>query len=98
MRSDIGGYLVASYVSFMIYSTSYQILNRSDFFDNPGSFLTFPSLKYQKSSLSEEDKDLILAKINKEMEERKYFINESGFFIRPCKTVKRILSPCVTGN
>jgi AraC-like DNA-binding protein len=75
MRSDLGGYLVASYVSFMIYTTSYQILNRSDFFDKPGSFLSFPSSKYQKSSLSEEDKEMILAKINKEMEEKNYFTN-----------------------
>ncbi len=43
MRSDIGGYLVATYVSFMIYATSYQILNGSDFFDKPASFLSFPA-------------------------------------------------------
>jgi AraC-like DNA-binding protein len=75
MRSDIGGYLVASYISFMIYATSYQILNRSDFFNNPGSFFSFPSLKYQKSSLSEEDKEMILAKITKEMEGKNYYTN-----------------------
>ncbi len=75
MRSDIGGYLVASYVSFMIYATSYQILNKSDFFDKPGSFFSFPSLKYQKSSLSEEDKEMILAKITKEMEGKNYYTN-----------------------
>jgi AraC-like DNA-binding protein len=75
MRSDIGGYLVASYVSFMIYATSYQILNRSDFFDKPGSFFSFPSLKYQKSSLSEEDKEMILAKITKELEGKNYYTN-----------------------
>ena len=40
MKSDIGGYLVASYISFMIFATSYQILNRSDFFDKPGSFFS----------------------------------------------------------
>jgi len=75
MRSDIGGYLVASYVSFMIYATSYQILNRSEFFDKPMSFFSFPPLKYQKSSLSEADKEMILAKINNEMEEKNYFTN-----------------------
>jgi AraC-like DNA-binding protein len=75
MRSDIGGYLVASYVSFMIYATSYQILNRSDFFDKPGSFFSFPSLKYQKSSLSEEDKEMILVKITMEMEGKNYYTN-----------------------
>jgi AraC-like DNA-binding protein len=75
MRSDIGGYLVASYVSFMIYATTWQILNRSDFFDKPGSFFSFPPIKYQKSSLSEEDKELILAKIIKEMDSENYFTN-----------------------
>jgi len=75
MRSDVGGYLLATYISFMIYYTSYQVLDRSDFFDKPGSFFTFPVLKYQKSSLSEEDKELVLKKIKKEMETRNYFAN-----------------------
>ena len=75
MKSDIGGYIVASYISFMIYATSYQVLNRSDFFAHQGSFLNLPISKYQKSSLSEEDKNLILARIRKEMEENKYFTN-----------------------
>jgi AraC-like DNA-binding protein len=75
MRSDIGGYLVATYVSFMIYAMSYQILNGSDFFDKPASFLSFPPLKYQKSSLSEADKEMILAKIKNEMVEKFYFTN-----------------------
>jgi AraC-like DNA-binding protein len=75
MGSDVGGYLIATYISFMIYSTSYQVLNRSEFFNQPGSFLTFPMMKYQKSSLSEENKELILTKIRKEMEVNAYFTN-----------------------
>lgn len=75
MRSDIGGYLIASYVAFMIYTTTWQVMNRSDFFDSPGSFMTFPALKYQKSSLSEEQKELILGKIRNEMEKNNYFTN-----------------------
>jgi len=75
MRSDVGGYLIASYISFMIYWTSYQILDRSDFFNRPRSFLPFPVLKYQKSSLSEEAKEIIISKITKEMKDRKYFTN-----------------------
>jgi AraC-like DNA-binding protein len=75
MQSDVGDYLIASYISFMIYSTSYQVLNRSEFFNHPGSFLTFPMMKYQKSSLSEETKELILSKIRKEMEVNTYFTN-----------------------
>jgi AraC-like DNA-binding protein len=75
MGSDVGGYMIASYISFMIYSTSYQVLNRSEFFNQPGSFLTFPIMKYQKSSLSEENKEQILVKIRKEMEGNSYFTN-----------------------
>jgi AraC-like DNA-binding protein len=75
MRSDIGGYLIASYVSFMIYSTSYQVMNRSDYFEDQSSFFSFPMSKYQKSSLSDESKEIILAKIKKEMEGNKYFTN-----------------------
>ena len=75
MRSDIGDYLIASYISFMIYATSYQVLNRSEFFDKPGSFFAFPMMKYEKSSLSEENKEMILSKIRKEMEDNSYFTN-----------------------
>ena len=75
MSSDIGGYWIATYVSFMIYATSYQILNKSDFFNQPNSFLDIPMLKYKKSSLSDENKELVLNKIRKEMEGEKYFAN-----------------------
>jgi AraC-like DNA-binding protein len=75
MRSDVGDYLIASYISFMIYATSYQVLNRSEYFDKPGSFFAFPLMKYEKSSLSEENKELILSKIRKEMEGNSYFTN-----------------------
>ncbi len=74
-EGDIGDYLSATYISFLIYITSYQVLNKSDFFNQPNSFLTFPILKYQKSSLSDENKEIILGKIKKEMEETTYFTN-----------------------
>ena len=75
MHSDIGDYLIATYISFMIYATSYQVLNRSEFFDKPGSFFAFPMMKYEKSSLSDENKELILSKIRKEMKDNSYFTN-----------------------
>lgn len=75
MRSDIGSYLVATYISFMIYTNSWHALNRSDYFEGVGSFLSFPVLKYQKSSLSEDDKNKILTKITREMEANTYFTN-----------------------
>lgn len=75
MGSDVGGYLIAAYISLMIYATSYQILNKSDFFNQTHSFLDFPILKYQKSSLAEVDKESILSKINGEMQVKKYYAN-----------------------
>jgi AraC-like DNA-binding protein len=75
MGSDIGGYLIASYISLMIFSTSFQVLNKSEYFKKPHSFLDFPVHKYQKSSLSNEAKSSILSKILKEMETGKYFSN-----------------------
>lgn len=94
MRSDIGGYWIASYISFMIYATSYQVLNRSDFFDQPGSFLAFPMPKYQKSSLSDERKEDILSKILQEMEGNNYFTENlaslSGLSKRIGETVHHV--------
>jgi AraC-like DNA-binding protein len=75
MRSDIGGYWIASYISFMIYATSYSVLNRSDFFNQPASFLAFPVLKYKKSSLSEEEKEKILERIKSEMVLKQFYLN-----------------------
>jgi AraC-like DNA-binding protein len=75
MQSDVGGYLVASYVSFVIYATSYRVMNRSDFFNHQSSFFAFPLPKYQKSSLSDKDKEMILEKIKSEMETKRYFTN-----------------------
>jgi AraC-like DNA-binding protein len=75
MGSDIGDYLIATYISFMIYATSSQVLHRSEYFDKPGSFFSFPLMKYEKSSLSEENKEMILSKIRKEMEDNSYFTN-----------------------
>ena len=42
MGSDVGGYFIASYISFMMFASSYQVMNRSDFFSQPTSFLSFP--------------------------------------------------------
>lgn len=75
LHSDIGNYLVASYVSFMIYATSYRVMNGSDFFKTQSSFFSFPISKYQKSSLSDEEKEMILSKIKREMEANRYFTN-----------------------
>lgn len=75
MNSDIGGYFIASYISLMIFTTSYQIVIRSDFFNKPQSFFNIPAVKYEKSSLSNTHKQVILEKIKNEMHTHKYFTN-----------------------
>ncbi|MCU0407841.1 MAG: AraC family transcriptional regulator [Bacteroidales bacterium] len=75
MRSDIGTYFIATYVSVMIYMASWRALSRSDYFEGPASFLSFPAIKYQKSSLSDDDKEAILKKIRHELEINRYYAN-----------------------
>ena len=75
MDSDIGGYFIAIYISFMFMITSYQIMNASDYFNYPSSFMELPLVKYKKSSLLESDKDRIQNKIKQKMEVELYFKN-----------------------
>ena len=75
MGSDIGGYLISAYISFMIFTTTYRVLGKSDFFKSPHSFLDFPISKYRKSALSGEAKEDILAKVEKELGTNRYFAN-----------------------
>lgn len=72
---DLGDFFIAAYITFVIYLTSYQILNNSRFFEESHSFMEIPTLKYSKSSLSGDKKAEILKKLNFEMETNKYFKN-----------------------
>ncbi len=72
-KGDVGDYLISSYLSFMILTTTIMVVKNSAFFGQPQFFLQFPGSKYQKSSLSEEEKSAIHQKILKEMEENRYF-------------------------
>lgn len=73
MHSDIGGYLIASYISFMIFYTSYNVMLRSDYFSHPQSLFNFPNVKYKKSSLTDVAKNDIYKKIKLQMEGQKFF-------------------------
>lgn len=75
MDSDIGGYFLASYISFMIFATSYSVLNRSEFFKQNQSFLSFPVVKYKKSSLDTIAKTEIEKQIKHKFEKEKYYAN-----------------------
>ena len=72
-RGDVGDYFISTYLSFMVFSTSWMVVRNSAFFAQPHSFLQFPGMKYEKSSLSDSEKSAIHRKILQEMEENRYF-------------------------
>ena len=74
-QTDVGDRFISGYVSFMILSTGFRIINSSSYFDQTASFLDFPLVKYKKSTLSEEAKDQLLKRIETEMSTNRYFLN-----------------------
>lgn len=88
MDSDIGGYFLASYISFMIFATSYKVLNRSEFFRQNQSFLSFPVVKYKKSSLDNRSKTEIEQLIRIKFEKEKYFTNNLASLSDLSKQIK----------
>ena len=87
-ESDVGDFLIFLYISYMIFLTSYQIMNNSSYYQTTSSFLEGPILKYQKSSLADENKDIILAAIRDQMESEKYFTSSSASLSGLAKTIK----------
>lgn len=74
MKSDVG-MLIVTYYCLYILLISCRIMNASTYFSQPFSILDFPATKYQKSSLTEQQKDEILDKVKQEMESNLYFTN-----------------------
>ena len=72
---DLGDYLIATYVSFIIFYNSYRIVNNSPVFDGPNSFLNYGSNKYKKSSLTEERMNLIHKKIISLFNDENFYSN-----------------------
>jgi AraC-like DNA-binding protein len=71
--ADLGDYLISTYLSFMIFLTSWSVVGNSTYFKQPHFFLQFPEVKYRKSSLTGQEKSAIHHKIVKQMEEHRYF-------------------------
>jgi AraC-like DNA-binding protein len=70
---DLGDYFVATYISLFFFITTYRVMRVSSYFEHNHSFLDVPMVKYSKSSLSEKRKKEILAMIEKEMQENRFF-------------------------
>jgi AraC-like DNA-binding protein len=77
-ENDVGDHFIYLYMSFMIFLTSFQIMNMSSYYLEASSFLEGPVLKYQKSSLGDDNKDRILAAINQQMQQEKYFLSSTA--------------------
>ncbi|MEN8228229.1 MAG: helix-turn-helix domain-containing protein [Bacteroidota bacterium] len=86
--SDVGDHFISGYVSFMIISTGFRILNSSAYFEQTGSFLDIPLMKYKKSTLSEAAKDDLLKRIEQEMTKNKYFLNNMASLSGLSKIIK----------
>jgi AraC-like DNA-binding protein len=67
--------------------TAFQIMNTSNYYSGVSNFLEGPVLKYQKSSLTYKDKDIILIAITKQMQHEKYFVNSTASLSGLAKTI-----------
>lgn len=72
-QDDVGDYILYIYLTFLLLLNTVQIIRASSYFDQPSTFLEFPSLKYQKSSLTESSKRNILKKIKVQMEKDEFY-------------------------
>ena len=62
----------------MLFMTSVQIMNSSSYSNEISTFLEGPVLKYKKSSLAKEDKEIILNGINIQMQDEKYYLKSTA--------------------
>jgi len=87
--SDVGDYFIYLYLSFMLFMTTVQIMNSSSYFNEVSTFLEGPVLKYQKSSLAMEEKEMILTAIIALMENEKYFKKSTASLSGLAKTINQ---------
>ncbi len=81
---DVGDYLLATYMAATIYATSFLVMRGSDFFQDESQIqplpvetepVAEPRKKYEKSALSEEVEDAVLAKLNRLLEAEKPYLD-----------------------
>jgi len=77
-NNDVGDYFIYLYITFMLFMTTVQIMNSSNYFNEVSTFLEGPVLKYKKSSLAKEDKTIILNAIQHQLKDEKYFKNSTA--------------------
>jgi AraC-like DNA-binding protein len=87
--SDVGDYFIYLYLSLMFFMTTMQIMNSSSYFNEVSTFLEGPVLKYQKSSLANEDKEIILEAIINQLKTEKFFIKSTASLSSLAKSINQ---------
>lgn len=87
--SDVGDYFIYLYLTFMFFMTIVKIMNSSSYFNEVSTFLEGPVIKYQKSSLASEEKEMILSAIVNQMETEKYFKKSTASLTGLAKTINQ---------
>ncbi len=88
-KNDVGDHFIYIYLSFMIFMTAIQIMNSSDYYSQVSSFLAVPTLKYQKSSLDINTKEIILNGIVQQMKSEKYYKSSTASLSGLAKTINQ---------
>jgi len=88
-NSDVGDYFIYLYITLMLFMTTVQIMNSSSYFNEVSTFLEGPILKYQKSSLASEEKEIILTAIVDLMENEKYFKSSTASLTSLAKSINQ---------
>jgi AraC-like DNA-binding protein len=74
-EGDLGMYIVGSLISAVIYATSFNVIRSSDYFKENIDDPFHPKLKYEKSTLQDTEKELIIEQLKQCMEVDKEFKN-----------------------
>jgi AraC-like DNA-binding protein len=72
---DLGDIYIAAYMAVIIYMISFKVIRRSMYFSPSPTTNEESKPKYLKSSLSDEDKHAILAKITALFDNEKYYLD-----------------------
>jgi AraC-like DNA-binding protein len=72
-KGDLGDHYIGTYISIIIFFTTFRVMNDSAYFDRSTTFMDLSFSKYQKSSLTETGKKEILESIIHELESKHYF-------------------------
>ena len=73
---DLGDYLIATYLTFLLYYFSFSVIKKSQFFEKERNVHASGQKKYHKSTLTEERKTEILQKLTGEFEDNKYYLSK----------------------